>query len=311
LNASRKVGVRLDFERLDGRLLLSGGVTAALSRGVLTVRANDVGDSVAVDVLSSAGRGRRAPLRGTVVVEGVAQFPLAKVKAVVVQGVGADVIAVNQSGPAQIPVQINGGLGGNIIRALGPNVSIVSGPAPSFINGAWDRPPIVVPPVTTPPVTTPPVTTPPVTTPPVTTPPVTTPPVTTTSVSIEQQIVNLVNQFRQAAGLAPLTVDSKLTEAAQIQANNMASLNTMSHNLPGTATPTLQSRAQFVGYSYSWLGENIAYNYSNATAVMNAWMNSPDHRANILDPNYTQIGVAVAYSALGEPYYTQEFGAPA
>jgi uncharacterized protein YkwD len=127
----------------------------------------------------------------------------------------------------------------------------------------------------------------------------------------EQTIVDLVNQQRAQAGLAPLQVDSRLVEAAQIHSKDMATLGLMEHTLPGAALPALQDRAHYVGYNYSYLGENIAFNYPDDNSVMVAWMNSPGHRANILNPNYTQIGVGIAYDSLGEPYYTQEFGSPA
>jgi uncharacterized protein YkwD len=127
----------------------------------------------------------------------------------------------------------------------------------------------------------------------------------------EQTIVDLVNQQRAQAGLAPLQVSSQLVEEAHIQSTDMAELGVMAHVLPGAALPTLESRAQYVGYNYSYLGENIAFNYPDDNSVMTGWMNSPEHRANILDSSYTQIGVGIAYDSQGEPYYTQEFGQPA
>jgi uncharacterized protein YkwD len=127
----------------------------------------------------------------------------------------------------------------------------------------------------------------------------------------EQSIVDLVNQAREQNGLAPLQVNSSLVEAAQIQSTDMAELGQFDHNLPGAALPTLESRAQYVGYNYSFLGENVAFNYPDANTVMAGWLASPGHRANILNADYTQIGVGIAYDAQGEPYYTQEFGAPA
>ncbi len=127
----------------------------------------------------------------------------------------------------------------------------------------------------------------------------------------EQSIVDLVNQQRQQAGLAPLEVSSQLIKEAQIHSNDMAALGDMEHTLPGAALPALEDRAKYVGYNYSYLGENIAFNYPDANSVMDAWMNSPGHRANILDPNYTQIGVGISHDSQGELYYTQEFGKPA
>jgi uncharacterized protein YkwD len=145
------------------------------------------------------------------------------------------------------------------------------------------------------------------------------PPYQTATISaIGQQIVDMVNQQRRAAGLAPLTVSPQLVAAAQMQSNNMASMEpilgengAMSHELMGVPEPTLTSREEAVGYYYTAAGENIAYGYPDASSVMQAWMNSAGHRANILNSSFTQIGVAVAYAPGGVPYYTQEFGAPA
>jgi hypothetical protein len=131
------------------------------------------------------------------------------------------------------------------------------------------------------------------------------------ALATEQRIIALTNVERQNAGLAPLTVNAALMQAASIQSDNMARLDTMSHDLPGTAQPTMTDRAAAVGYKYAWLGENIAYGYADADAVVAGWMGSAEHRANILRANYTEIGVSVAYTAQGRPYYTQEFGQPA
>lgn len=127
----------------------------------------------------------------------------------------------------------------------------------------------------------------------------------------EQAVVDAVNLARKQNGLAPLTVNAKLVQAAQIHAQDMARLDSMQHDLPGASLPTLLDRARYVGYSYSTLGENIAYNYRDTASVMSGWLNSPGHRANILSPGYTQIGVGVAYNGRGEPYYCQVFGRPA
>jgi uncharacterized protein YkwD len=167
--------------------------------------------------------------------------------------------------------------------------------------------PVVVVPIQNPPVSSPPTTTPPVQNPTGTIP---VPTVSGVISAQEQTIVDLLNQQRALADLAPLQVDPRLVRAAQIHSKDMATLGQMEHTLPGAALPTLESRGQYVGYPYSYLGENIAFNFPDANSVMTAWMNSPGHRANILNPNYTQIGVGIAYDSIGEPYYTQEFGKP-
>jgi hypothetical protein len=134
---------------------------------------------------------------------------------------------------------------------------------------------------------------------------------------VEQQIVNLVNQQRAANGAAPLNVNPVLTYAAVTQSTQMVQQSTiqglaeaMSHTLLGVTQPTLASRDSVAGYEYYYAGENIAYGFTGATDVMNAWMNSSGHRANILDSNYTEIGVSAKMNPDGVWYFTQEFGKP-
>jgi uncharacterized protein YkwD len=128
---------------------------------------------------------------------------------------------------------------------------------------------------------------------------------------LEQQIFDLANAQRIQAGLAPLTVNAKLVTAAQIHARDMAALGLMQHDLPGVAQPTLVSRAQFVGYSYGWLGENIASDYADAPSVVAAWMASPEHRANILNPNLKEAGLGVGRDTQGNLYFCEDFASPA
>ena len=124
----------------------------------------------------------------------------------------------------------------------------------------------------------------------------------------EQAIIDLTNQQRVLNGLAPLAASGKLVQAAQIHAGNMAQLDQMSHVLTGVAQPDLFSRAQAVGYTFAKLGENIAYRYAGAPEVVTGWMNSAGHKANILDPSFNEIGVAVAANSKGELYFCQVFG---
>jgi uncharacterized protein YkwD len=138
--------------------------------------------------------------------------------------------------------------------------------------------------------------------------PVVSPPANPPQPTTEQEMIALTNQYRQANGLMPLSVDDRLTQAAQIQANAMAALNDMDHTLPGEAQPTLTDRLAAVGFNFAWAGENIAFNAPDAPSVMTDWINSPPHRANILSPDPTVFGVAVAYNAQGQPYYCQVFG---
>jgi uncharacterized protein YkwD len=135
---------------------------------------------------------------------------------------------------------------------------------------------------------------------------------------VESQILSLVNQQRALNGLPALTVSPQLTYAAQLQSTNMAAMSTvvglgaaMAHSLDGAPQPNLTDRVDYSGYQYSAIGENIAYGYSGASDVMTAWMNSPGHRANILQSMFTQVGISVKASPSGVLYFTEEFGSPA
>jgi uncharacterized protein YkwD len=99
-----------------------------------------------------------------------------------------------------------------------------------------------------------------------------------------------------------------LNEAAEMQAGFMASKNRLTHTSRGLANgETLNDRISYVGYkNWSGLAENIAWN-SGADEVVEAWMNSPGHRRNILG-DYNEIGIAIAINEKGEPYACQVFG---
>lgn len=121
----------------------------------------------------------------------------------------------------------------------------------------------------------------------------------------EQEVINLVNQQRAANKLPPLAVNAQLMLAARNHSANMARQNTGSHVLDGIGPG---ERLKQVGYRGRAWGENIAWGTRNAQQVMNLWMQSPPHRSNILNSHYTEIGVAIAYSTRGVPYWTQVFG---
>jgi uncharacterized protein YkwD len=118
------------------------------------------------------------------------------------------------------------------------------------------------------------------------------------------QVLTLVNKERQAAGLAPLTRARELDQAAQQYAQYMGTAKFFDHTGPDGSTPP--TRIAAAGYKgYTW-GENIAAGQPNPDAVMQAWMNSAGHRANILDCDLTRIGVGVAEGP-GGPWWTQDF----
>ena len=118
------------------------------------------------------------------------------------------------------------------------------------------------------------------------------------------QVVELVNAERAKYGLSALTVDAKVQQAALVRAKESA--QSFSHTRPnGSSFSTALTEA---GVSYRRAGENIAYGQSTPQQVMNAWMNSSGHRANILNANYTTIGVG--YTVInGTAYWTQMFTA--
>jgi uncharacterized protein YkwD len=139
----------------------------------------------------------------------------------------------------------------------------------------------------------------------------------TANSTIEQEILRLTNLERTKAGLPALRLNAQLNYMANVQAANMAARSAavgnsaaMSHTLYGTATPTLSSRADFAGYRYSALAENIAYGTWAAAGVVQAWMNSAGHRANILNPELREIGIGAAANGAGVRFFCQAFGTP-
>ena len=125
--------------------------------------------------------------------------------------------------------------------------------------------------------------------------------VETPDTSLAGQVLSLVNSERAKYGLSPLTYDSTLQGAADIRAVEIKSL--FSHTRPnGLSCFTILDE---VGYSYRKAGENIAYGQRSAKEVMDAWMNSEGHRANILG-DYDYIGIGV-YESGGTIYWSQLF----
>ncbi len=119
------------------------------------------------------------------------------------------------------------------------------------------------------------------------------------------------NKERALNKLEPLTVNPVLVEAAQLKANDMASRGYFAHNTPDGKTPWYW--LDQVGYTYSYAGENLAVNFTESSEVTSGWMNSPTHRANIVKPGYTEVGIAVArgiYKGQESTYVVQFFGTP-
>ena len=118
----------------------------------------------------------------------------------------------------------------------------------------------------------------------------------------EQEVIRLVNEIRAQNGLSALTYNWELSRGARYKSQDMVDNRYFSHTSPTYGTPFQMIRS--FGLSYRSAGENIAYGQRTPQAVVNAWMNSSGHRANILSSSYTQIGVG--YVANGH-YWTQMF----
>ena len=128
-------------------------------------------------------------------------------------------------------------------------------------------------------------------------------PITDTSVlDFEKEVVRLVNVERTKNGLKPLTYDWELSRVARIKSQDMRDNKYFSHTSPTYGSP-FQMMKDF-GITYRSAGENIARGQATPQSVVNAWMNSSGHRANILNSSFTHIGVG--YVANGK-YWTQMF----
>lgn len=126
------------------------------------------------------------------------------------------------------------------------------------------------------------------------------------------QVVTLTNQFRGQNGLAPLALNSKLSEAAQTHSQNMATQDFFSHT--GKDGSSAGDRVSRTGYDWRTVAENIAAGQSTPAEVVNSWINSPGHRANLLNTTIKEIGVGYFFLAEDtgttnyNAYWTQNFG---
>ncbi|GAA2472536.1 CAP domain-containing protein [Streptomyces longisporus] len=121
------------------------------------------------------------------------------------------------------------------------------------------------------------------------------------------EVVGLTNRERAGAGLPPLAVDPLLTTAAQAHSADMVARAFYSHTSPDGSQPW--DRAAAAGARRRSIGENIACGQRSPAEVVDGWMNSPGHRANILKPDFTHIGIGFAGGGPAGMYWTQLFGA--
>lgn len=125
----------------------------------------------------------------------------------------------------------------------------------------------------------------------------------------QKKLIELTNAERQKAGLSPVSESDALDKAAAAKAQNMFQENYWAHFAPSGKTPW-----DFIlgsGYKFTFAGENLAKNFYQSDEVMRAWMNSPTHRDNLLNPKYRDIGIAVVDGVLNGQKTTlvvQEFG---
>lgn len=122
------------------------------------------------------------------------------------------------------------------------------------------------------------------------------------SYGFEEEVTRIVNEIRRDHGLSPLHYNEALAAVARAKSRDMHDKNYFSHQSPTYGSPFDMMRS--FGIKYNAAGENIAMGYSTPRAVVDAWMNSPGHRANILSSTFTQIGVG--YYSDGK-YWTQMF----
>jgi len=124
----------------------------------------------------------------------------------------------------------------------------------------------------------------------------------------QKKVIEIVNKERVKAGLISLAENADSDKIATLKSEDMVKLNYFSHTSPTYGSP-FEMLSHF-NIKYSAAGENIAYGQSTPDEVMTAWMNSPGHRANILNSNFTQIGVGIALKANGQLVWTQTFTRP-
>lgn len=124
-------------------------------------------------------------------------------------------------------------------------------------------------------------------------------------------LVDLANEDRAEQGFGQLTINDKLVAAAQMKANDMAEKSYFAHTSPEGITPWHWFEQS--EYKYIYAGENLAVNFNRSEDVEEAWMNSPLHRANILNSRYKEIGIATSegvYKGKNTTFVVQMFGTP-
>ncbi len=105
------------------------------------------------------------------------------------------------------------------------------------------------------------------------------------------RLIELTNQSREAAGLPPLAINNKLSQSAYLKAEDMVEKDYFNHTNPEGLTPWYWFKQ--ANYNYQYAGENLAMDFFDAENLYQAWFNSSNHKANLLNPNYKEIGIAI------------------
>lgn len=129
---------------------------------------------------------------------------------------------------------------------------------------------------------------------------------------VHSDIISYTDRARVSAGGRPLVESELLTQAAQAKAEDMAARGYFSHTGPDGEEPWVW--IELAGYAYQYAGENLAVRFEDSKDIVDAWMDSPGHRANIVKPHYTNIGVGIAegeYQGAPATFVVQYFAAPA
>ena len=127
----------------------------------------------------------------------------------------------------------------------------------------------------------------------------------------QQEIIDLTNEIRVQKGMEPLQPFTKLYDSGQLKADDMAQKEYFEH--VGPDGRRLKDYMNTVGYEYKYAGENLAMGFADAQSLVNAWVNSPTHYANLIDTDYLEFGVGLhvgQYDGTPTVYVAQHFGAP-
>ncbi|NET34908.1 MAG: CAP domain-containing protein [Cyanothece sp. SIO1E1] len=124
----------------------------------------------------------------------------------------------------------------------------------------------------------------------------------------EDELLRLTNIERRRVGLPPLRLSAQLNQVARLHAQDMVKNNFFSH--VGSDGSRVSDRAKAIGYAFSYIGENLAAGNPSPAQTLRQWMNSPGHRANILNPDYREIGFGYVGNAATpyRHYWVQVFG---